>query len=177
MAVLVSDTSVIIDLERGEILETVFALDVEFAVPTCCFSGNSLAPSATNCWPWDCGSKSCTQLNSGTRPNYPASIAVCRFQLFLRRRVASRSDVQVHAVRIIEGDATRLANDLADWVARKGRFQVIEERFGAVVAAADLSDDVDIVDATTDGMTAPTYSALRQHRLAMIAPASFDLVV
>lgn len=37
MAVLVSDTSVIIDLERGEILETVFTLDVEFAVPDLLF--------------------------------------------------------------------------------------------------------------------------------------------
>jgi len=37
MAVLVSDTSVIIDLERGEILETVFTLDVDFAVPDLLF--------------------------------------------------------------------------------------------------------------------------------------------
>lgn len=38
MAVLVSDTSVIIDLERGEILDTVFTLDVEFAVPDLLFA-------------------------------------------------------------------------------------------------------------------------------------------
>jgi hypothetical protein len=37
MTVLVSDTSVIIDLERGEVLETVFALDVDFAVPDLLF--------------------------------------------------------------------------------------------------------------------------------------------
>ncbi len=33
MTVLVSDTSVIIDLERGELLESVFRLAVDFAVP------------------------------------------------------------------------------------------------------------------------------------------------
>lgn len=37
MTVLVSDTSVIIDLERGEILETVFAMNAEFAVPDLLF--------------------------------------------------------------------------------------------------------------------------------------------
>ena len=37
MTVLVSDTSVIIDLERGDILETVFAMNAEFAVPDLLF--------------------------------------------------------------------------------------------------------------------------------------------
>lgn len=37
MTVLVSDTSVIIDLERGEILEAVFAMNAEFAVPDLLF--------------------------------------------------------------------------------------------------------------------------------------------
>ena len=44
MAVLVSDTSVIIDLERGEILETVFTLDVEFAVPDLLFQRELTGP-------------------------------------------------------------------------------------------------------------------------------------
>jgi len=33
MRVLVSDTSVLIDLERGDLLESAFALPFEFAVP------------------------------------------------------------------------------------------------------------------------------------------------
>ena len=37
MTVLVSDTSVIIDLERGELLESVFQLAVDFAVPDLLF--------------------------------------------------------------------------------------------------------------------------------------------
>jgi hypothetical protein len=37
MTVLVSDTSVIIDLERGELLESVFRLAVDFAVPDLLF--------------------------------------------------------------------------------------------------------------------------------------------
>ena len=37
MTVLVSDTSVIIDLERGELLETVFDLSFDFAVPDLLF--------------------------------------------------------------------------------------------------------------------------------------------
>lgn len=44
MAVLVSDTSVIIDLERGEILEAVFALEVEFAVPDLLFERELAGP-------------------------------------------------------------------------------------------------------------------------------------
>ena len=44
MAVLVSDTSVIIDLERGEILETVFTLDVDFAVPDLLFQRELAGP-------------------------------------------------------------------------------------------------------------------------------------
>jgi hypothetical protein len=44
MAVLVSDTSVIIDLERGEILDTVFMLDVEFAVPDLLFARELAGP-------------------------------------------------------------------------------------------------------------------------------------
>jgi hypothetical protein len=35
--VLVSDTSVIIDLERGELLESVFQLNYQFAVPDLLF--------------------------------------------------------------------------------------------------------------------------------------------
>lgn len=37
MTVLVSDTSVIIDLERGDILETVFTMNAEFAMPDLLF--------------------------------------------------------------------------------------------------------------------------------------------
>ena len=44
MAVLVSDTSVIIDLERGDILETVFALDAVFAVPDLLFRRELAGP-------------------------------------------------------------------------------------------------------------------------------------
>ncbi len=44
MTVLVSDTSVIIDLERGEILETVFAMDAEFAVPDLLFERELTGP-------------------------------------------------------------------------------------------------------------------------------------
>lgn len=44
MAVLVSDTSVIIDLERGDILETVFALDAVFAVPDLLFHRELAGP-------------------------------------------------------------------------------------------------------------------------------------
>jgi predicted nucleic acid-binding protein len=44
MAVLVSDTSVIIDLERGEILETAFGLAVEFAVPDLLFQRELAGP-------------------------------------------------------------------------------------------------------------------------------------
>lgn len=44
MTVLVSDTSVIIDLERGEILETVFTLDVAFAVPDLLFQRELAGP-------------------------------------------------------------------------------------------------------------------------------------
>lgn len=38
MAVLVSDTSIIIDLDRGELLEAAFALDEDFAVPDLLFA-------------------------------------------------------------------------------------------------------------------------------------------
>ncbi len=44
MTVLVSDTSVIIDLERGELLETVFRLDVDFAVPDLLFHRELAGP-------------------------------------------------------------------------------------------------------------------------------------
>ncbi len=44
MTVLVSDTSVIIDLERGELLETVFRLPVEFAVPDLLFHRELAGP-------------------------------------------------------------------------------------------------------------------------------------
>lgn len=33
MTVLVSDTSVLIDLERGDLLDAIFSLEYEFAVP------------------------------------------------------------------------------------------------------------------------------------------------
>ena len=44
MTVLVSDTSVIIDLERGDILETVFAMDADFAVPDLLFERELAGP-------------------------------------------------------------------------------------------------------------------------------------
>lgn len=44
MTVLVSDTSVIIDLERGELLETVFRLTVDFAVPDLLFHRELAGP-------------------------------------------------------------------------------------------------------------------------------------
>lgn len=44
MTVLVSDSSVIIDLERGELLETVFRLDVDFAVPDLLFHRELAGP-------------------------------------------------------------------------------------------------------------------------------------
>lgn len=44
MTVLVSDTSVIIDLERGEILEAVFAMDAVFAVPDLLFERELIGP-------------------------------------------------------------------------------------------------------------------------------------
>lgn len=44
MTVLVSDTSVIIDLERGELLETVFQLSVDFAVPDLLFHRELAGP-------------------------------------------------------------------------------------------------------------------------------------
>ena len=44
MTVLVSDTSVIIDLERGEMLETVFRLEVDFAVPDLLFHRELAGP-------------------------------------------------------------------------------------------------------------------------------------
>lgn len=44
MTVLVSDTSVIIDLERGELLESVFRLTVEFAVPDLLFHRELAGP-------------------------------------------------------------------------------------------------------------------------------------
>lgn len=44
MTVLVSDTSVIIDLERGELLESVFQLAVDFAVPDLLFHRELAGP-------------------------------------------------------------------------------------------------------------------------------------
>jgi hypothetical protein len=44
MTVLVSDTSVIIDLERGELLESVFRLTVDFAVPDLLFHRELAGP-------------------------------------------------------------------------------------------------------------------------------------
>jgi len=44
MTILVSDTSVIIDLERGEFLETVFQLAVDFAVPDLLFHRELAGP-------------------------------------------------------------------------------------------------------------------------------------
>lgn len=44
MTVLVSDTSVIIDLERGELLESVFQLTVDFAVPDLLFHRELAGP-------------------------------------------------------------------------------------------------------------------------------------
>jgi len=44
MTVLVSDTSVIIDLERGELLESVFRLTVDFAVPDLLFHREVAGP-------------------------------------------------------------------------------------------------------------------------------------
>lgn len=44
MTVLVSDTSVIIDLERGEILDAVFTLEVPFAVPDLLFEHELRGP-------------------------------------------------------------------------------------------------------------------------------------
>lgn len=44
MTVLVSDTSVIIDLERGDLLESVFSLSVDFAVPDLLFHRELAGP-------------------------------------------------------------------------------------------------------------------------------------
>ena len=41
MNVLLPDTSVLVDLERGEILETIFRLPFDFAVPSLLYKWNS----------------------------------------------------------------------------------------------------------------------------------------
>ena len=57
MAILVSDTSVIIDLERGALLEDLFQLPFAFAYPTCCFIVSWPVRSATDLWRLGCGLK------------------------------------------------------------------------------------------------------------------------
>ena len=56
MAVLVSDTSVIIDLERGALLDDLFRLPFEFAVPDLLFHRELAGPlGRPACGAWTAG--------------------------------------------------------------------------------------------------------------------------
>ena len=52
MNVLVSDTSVLIDLERGGLLETAFSLPVDFAVPDLLYNRELQQPDGERLLDW-----------------------------------------------------------------------------------------------------------------------------
>ena len=53
MSVLISDTSVLIDLERAHLIEAVFTLPMRFGCRICCSTANSGPTEGMPSWPLD----------------------------------------------------------------------------------------------------------------------------